>query len=335
MSYKTYICVADIVVELKSKQAPESNDRSDWRYENFILKRKPKKVDIVFALNLKEDYVCYRSEVLFETTREIPSARGALAKQERKAYLKDKRQRENEILRKKKEAYLGSNLGWRISEFRRKFLLEGGTAGNFQVFFDRKFENVKVDIISSSGEWKLSDVFSGFLQLFMIYYLAFKKAGMLVHSTAIKDGANHGAGYLFSGVSGAGKSTSSRIWNEHGRDVVILNDDRIIVRKINGKFYLYSTPWHGDFSDYLKTSTERACLKKLFFIYHRKTNNAETVSAVEFFNLFYQSLFTPFWDKDNLMFVTDFVMDLIKNVDCYKFGFKNDKRIISYVRSLN
>ncbi|MFA7114689.1 MAG: hypothetical protein WC214_04425 [Candidatus Omnitrophota bacterium] len=332
MKCNNYFSVAGINILVVSSKQYQINEKSDWRYQNFLLKKEPKKIDLKIDLRIKEDYVRYNPEILFETRREKVNPKGKALCRNRLRELR-MRQEINEQ-RKKKEDYLGSELGWRISEIGNKYLLEGGAAGNFQAYFDKKFQKIKIDVISDKNEWKLADVFTGFLQLFLIYYLSYTKQGIVVHSTAIKDKPNKGKGYLFAGVSGAGKSTTSKIWDKNSPGVIILNDDRIILRKIKNKFYIYSTPWHGDFSDYLKNSTEHASLDKLFFIYHKKTNKAEKVPHREFFNLFYQSLFVPFWDKENLNFVSEFMMELMEKVPCYKFGFKNNKKIIEYVRNI-
>lgn len=332
MEQATYLQIAGFNIKVKSQNLPQPNEQSDWRYQNFILKRPPGRIDLEFKLKIKDSYTRYRPRVLFETKRENSGAKRLLAKRRKRRQLLGHAQREESIQQKQKRAYLGDELDWRISRYKNRFLIEGGTSGNFQVFFDKNFKNIDIFIINSLGEWKLSDVFTGFLQLFMIYYLAVKKEGLVVHSTAIKDEQKKGKAYLFAGVSGAGKTTTSRIWDKYAAGIKVLNDDRIIIRKIKRKFYIYGTPWHGDFSDYLKTSIEQARLSNLFFIYHRRQNKAEKVTPREFFNLFFQSIFAPLWSKENLGFIFEFLMELILNVPCYKFGFKNNKKIIDYVR---
>ena len=67
--------------------------------------------------------------------------------------------------------------------------------------------------------------------------------GLEVHAVGIVD--EIGSGHLFLGHSGAGKSTTARLWlNQPG--VQILSDDRIILRAHGDKIFMYGTPWHGD-----------------------------------------------------------------------------------------
>lgn len=68
--------------------------------------------------------------------------------------------------------------------------------------------------------------------------------GFYLHSSAV---VVDGKAYLFSGFPGAGKSTHTRNWQEiFGKDAaVIINDDKPALRRIDGVWYAYGTPWCG------------------------------------------------------------------------------------------
>jgi hypothetical protein len=78
-------------------------------------------------------------------------------------------------------------------------------------------------------------------QLLLIYYLA-RRQGLLVHAAGL---LADGRALLFPGVSGAGKSTLARQFLAAGW-ASLLNDDRIIVRQIDGCHVAFGTPWPGD-----------------------------------------------------------------------------------------
>ena len=64
----------------------------------------------------------------------------------------------------------------------------------------------------------------------------------VVASTVAVDGV----AYLFTAPCGTGKSTHTRLWRERfGDRAVMVNDDKPIIRLIDGKFYAYGTPWNG------------------------------------------------------------------------------------------
>ncbi len=66
--------------------------------------------------------------------------------------------------------------------------------------------------------------------------------GFLLHSSAV---ANDGKAFLFSADSGVGKSTHTRLWCENFDNTFIINDDKPVIRYIDGGFYVFGTPWSG------------------------------------------------------------------------------------------
>lgn len=65
---------------------------------------------------------------------------------------------------------------------------------------------------------------------------------LMVHASVI---SHAGAGYMFLGKSGTGKSTHSRLWLEHIEDTSLLNDDNPVIRIVDGQPLIYGTPWSG------------------------------------------------------------------------------------------
>ncbi|MFH1504489.1 MAG: hypothetical protein ABIH08_03770 [Candidatus Omnitrophota bacterium] len=177
--------------------------------------------------------------------------------------------------------------------------------------------------------WSTGDIIYDFLQVLLINYFAQRREGIFTHAIGIKD--LNGQGLVFAGESGAGKSTTARIWHKHTK-AMVLNDDRIIVRKDRKGFSIHGSPWHGDFNDYLTSRIDSAPLKKLFFIRHAKKNIVEKISKKEAFNKLYPALFPTFWDKQCLENIVSFCQDLISAVPCYSMGFVNDKKVIDFVR---
>lgn len=66
---------------------------------------------------------------------------------------------------------------------------------------------------------------------------------LLLHAAAI---AVDGKAYLFTAVSGTGKTTHINLWlKKFGSRAVIVNGDKPIVRRLNGTFHVCGTPWSG------------------------------------------------------------------------------------------
>lgn len=68
--------------------------------------------------------------------------------------------------------------------------------------------------------------------------------GMMLHSSAVEV---DGYAYLFSAPCGTGKSTHTEMWQRLlGKDkAVIINDDKPAIRKKNGIYCAYGTPFSG------------------------------------------------------------------------------------------
>lgn len=179
--------------------------------------------------------------------------------------------------------------------------------------------------------WNTTDIIYDFLQVLLINYFAQHNQGIFTHAIGIKD--LDGRGLLFAGKSGAGKSTTARIWHKHSK-AMVLNDDRVIIRKNKGRFFMYGSPWHGEFSDYLESRIESAPLEKVFFIHHSSKNIARQISEKKAFRLLYPALFPTFWDKRCLENIVTFCQELIESVPCYSLGFVNNKDMIDFIRKV-
>ncbi len=87
----------------------------------------------------------------------------------------------------------------------------------------------------------------GYLESLALYRkfleYAFNHDTIILHSSAL---AMEGDAYLFTAPSGTGKSTHARLWREtFGEKVVMINDDKPVIRRIGEDFFVYGTPWNG------------------------------------------------------------------------------------------
>ena len=108
-----------------------------------------------------------------------------------------------------------------------------------RIWISNTFSNAKAWIGGSPCERRYS------LDTVLMLLYTFSSSNhdtLLVHASAIE---NEGKGYLFLGKSGTGKSTHSRLWLGHIKGSKLLNDDNPILRIIDGKVYVYGSPWSG------------------------------------------------------------------------------------------
>lgn len=88
-----------------------------------------------------------------------------------------------------------------------------------------------------------------------------------------------GMAYAFCAKSGTGKSTHIALWKKLlGDKVQIVNGDKPIIRKIDGVFYAYGTPWCG--KEFWHRNVSRP-LKAICFVERDLKNRIDKISTQE------------------------------------------------------
>lgn len=149
-------------------------------------------------------------------------------------------------------------------------------------------------------------------QILLMYLLA-QREGVLIHAAGIDI---RGKGYIFPGRSGAGKSIFSRQFVKAKKCADLLSDDRIIVKKIDGAFKTFGTPWPGQGGIAIN---KHVALSGIFFISHAGYNRIEKLLPV---------VLIPWYDKEVMTSILTFCDDIISNIPVYELFFKPDREII-------
>ena len=150
--------------------------------------------------------------------------------------------------------------------------------------------------------------------------------GVEVHACGLED--SDGQGYLFVGHSGAGKTTTARLWQKEG-GVQVLSDDRIILRSWAGKTWMYGTPWHGEAKLALPARTP---LRQVFFLRHGPANEIVPLGCAEALARFLACSFVPFYSRSGLNFALAFFQQLIDSLPCAELRFVPEERAIELAR---
>lgn len=136
-----------------------------------------------------------------------------------------------------------------------------------------------------------------------------------------------GGSNLFAGHSGAGKSTTSRLWAE--RDgVEILSDDRIILRENANRIVMYGTPWHGEAAFALP---QRAPLQRIFVLEHGQGNVVTRLSRSQAVAELFARSFVPFHRHEYVNSALSFLEQLAASVPCYRYSFEPDERAVDKI----
>lgn len=182
----------------------------------------------------------------------------------------------------------------------------------------------------SKGMWHPVDVVYDFLQILFMQYLAHEKRGFILHASAVKE--KDGRAFVFCGRSGAGKSTMAKLWFRHAPETIALNDDRVVACCAGKKFYAYSSPWHGEFFDYIDGGDQRAEVAGVFFLEHAREHRLKPIPWIAAWPQLYAASFPVFWNKELLERTAALSEAFIRSVPCYTLGFARNKSIIPFLR---
>lgn len=196
---------------------------------------------------------------------------------------------------------------------------------------------VDVDIIIDKElykpeRWKgLSYEQAVYMDSGLIFYAELLKFdGMMLHASAVE---LDGKAYLFSGPSGMGKSTHARLWQQIFSGARVFNDDKPALRKLDGVWYAYGTPWCGKdgININLKVPLEGIC-----FLRRGEKNEIRRLSPLEAASAIISQTLRRFSSPKGLALMTDTVDSLTRDIPVFELRCRPDTEaaIMSY-KALN
>lgn len=192
--------------------------------------------------------------------------------------------------------------------------------------FGQAFEKVvihcgKTEIVEVEGMRMVRNPFTYPLdQLIVMYFLAGRE-GAIVHAAGVE---MDGRGYIFPGRSGAGKSTLSRLLAGL-KNVRPLSDDRMAIRKIEGAFKAFGTPWAGEAGIAVNRGIE---LFRIFFISHGTDNKIRRMNQREALERLLPVTSIPWFDREMMSKILSFCEDMLSHIAAYELSFKPDTEVL-------
>lgn len=225
-----------------------------------------------------------------------------------------------------------SGTTWRVHEDEAGFQFDF----NSPVFGKRPYKRLLVDKHFREATLQMSEeAFAGFpnvaepleypLDELLIMHRLTQEEAVELHSCGIVSPDR--TGNLFVGHSGAGKSTTTRLWTSC-EDVEVLSDDRIIVRREAGQIVMYGTPWHGEAAF---ASPGSAALSRIFILEHGLGNVLTRLPASQAVAELFARSFVPFHRHEYVDSALQFLQDVVSVVPCYRYTFEPDHRAVERI----
>ena len=170
------------------------------------------------------------------------------------------------------------------------------------------------------GAEKEIDPFEYPLDGLILYYLTVIHGDIMIHASGVN---NAGHGYLFSGVSGKGKSTMAKLWDNAGAKVS--HDDRLILRKTVSGYRMFNTPVYNN------DEPDESPLNKIFIIEHDIENKLIPVTGAIAVSLVMANCIQHNWGSDIIARLLESASIMCGRIPIVRLYFKPDKSIIDHI----
>ncbi len=217
---------------------------------------------------------------------------------------------------------------WNVYEFKEHFSLvikinDESSISLVKADFNLYQKNISVSLKlkSNAHSLNLEPFFQPFGPLLLNYVTHFNH-GLLLHASGVNDGQN---GYVFSAVSGTGKSTMAGLWQQKGAQII--NDDRLVLTPQDNKIIMTNTPMPY-YQDVYKESEVSA----VFLLKQSKKNYIKPLPGVIGITGLMSNCIQFLYNKDMVRKHLESITNITKKCPVYEVGFKPTTEIIDIIR---
>lgn len=148
---------------------------------------------------------------------------------------------------------------------------------------------------------------------------------IVLHASCIE---YQGKGIAFTAPSGTGKSTHTRLWEQHKAGTQILNDDAPVIHITEGKPMLYGTPWSGSTNKYLNLSVP---LNAIVLLEQAEENSIRRLSTVESVTAIMPRMLLPYHDNKMMHLALSTFDKIIASTPVYNLKCRPDAEAVEMV----
>ncbi len=180
------------------------------------------------------------------------------------------------------------------------------------VFFEREKSDREAEYEGRKPTVYADDYLESLAVLRKLANILLDDGFLLFHGTSL---ALDGEGYIFTAKSGTGKSTHAHFWRKtFGERVVMINDDKPILKVTDGGVTVFGSPWNGKHGIGNNTS---APLKSLAILHRGEKNEVVATDKNEAFGMLLQQSYRPN-DSVALAKLLPLIDKLAERVSLYK-----------------
>jgi len=273
------------------------------------------------------------------------------------------------------EAVFDSGTTWRLHEADGEFAFDFHSPGRSsdpfkRLIIDRNFRSAALQMNGAyfASLDSVPEPLGYPLDELLIMHRLTQEQAIELHGAGIVRA--NGEANLFIGHSGAGKSTTTRLWTAM-EDVEVLSDDRIIVRRDGNisavqtprmatgnhgehgvlrlrdrlaspighsaqddrqRMRMYGTPWHGEA---VYASPNSAPLTRIFVLEHGHGNVITPLNPSQAVAELFARSFVPFHQHEYVDSALGFLEELANAVPVYRYAFEPDKRAVEKIRNFH
>jgi hypothetical protein len=154
----------------------------------------------------------------------------------------------------------------------------------------------------------------------ILYYLTVMHGDIMIHASGVN---NVGHGYLFSGISGKGKSTIAKLWESSGAKII--HDDRLIIRNTGTGYHMYNTPVYNN------EEPKDSPLNKIFIIDHGDSNKLVQIKGASAVTQIMANCIQHNWGSDIIVRLLGSVSIMCGTIPVVKLMFEPDRRILDLI----
>lgn len=154
----------------------------------------------------------------------------------------------------------------------------------------------------------------------ILYYLTVIHGDIMIHASGV---SYEGKGFIFSGISGKGKTTMAGLWDRHGARII--HDDRLIIRRKGPRYMMYNSPV------YRNDQPRKSYIDSIFLIDHGNENLILPVKGAAAITSLISNCIQHNWSDFLIKGMLDSAVKICTSVPVYYLRFRPDVTIINYI----